>query len=450
MYFITGIISFLYIFYIYLLLKKYLIKDRDIINPGLLFPLIIIIYYQFRLVVIQLASVLKIEDIKSEELNPLVYQDKYILLISFFIFFSLCIFSIFSLTFSKIKIPKIKFKNIKSGFYLSFIIFLISFGVRIIKVNLGYQSYGGESIDEEAQSVLNYLLTSIGIFFSLSYLHIIICFLIQKDNNYLKSLIFISTIIISIYYNFFLGGGIDGYILLITPFIIVFHYYYFKKLINISINQLFLFFSFLIIFLIFSFLMKEFSRNIVMSNVLQTDRTFLEIVKYSFLSLVNRFHGADSMLTIIYKHDYLGFFKNFSTYKLILIGLIPRFLWSEKSEITLGPYFTNYYWFDGSVDNNFQTTAFLLPGEFYMNFGFIGVIFGFMFMGIFLSIIYKSMHNNLNIFNLVFLGFLIPNLIRHEYSFASYVLGMIKISLIFYLFYILHRFSIYFFYQSLK
>tara|TARA_A100001015_G_scaffold284373_1_gene350772 strand:- start:3406 stop:3996 length:591 start_codon:yes stop_codon:yes gene_type:complete len=196
--------------------------------------------------------------------------------------------------------------------------------------------------------------------------------------------------------------------------------------------------------------MKEFSRNILMSNVLQTDRTLLEIVKYSFLSLVNRFHGTDSMLTIIYKHDYLGFFKNFSTYKLILIGLIPRFLWSEKSEITLGPYFTNYYWFDGSVDNNFQTTAFLLPGEFYMNFGFIGVIFGFMFMGIFLSIIYKSMHNNLNIFNLVFLGFLIPNLIRHEYSFASYVLGMIKISLIFYLFYILHRFSIYFFYQSLK
>jgi hypothetical protein len=445
-----GIISFLYFYYAYILIKKFIFKDKDILNPGLLFPLIIIIYYQLRISFIQISSILKFQNIKSGEINPAIYQDRSLLMISLFILLSLFVFSTLYKIFSSLRVYKLNFKDIDGSYYFSFAILILCLAVRAFKVNLGYQSYGGESIVEEYNSIFNYFLTTIGIFFSLSYLHIIILFFFDKSKDYLKVLIFLTTILIVILNNFFLGGGIDGYVLVATPFFIIFHYLHFHNKIRLNfIIILLMIISF--IFLVFAaFFLKELSRNIIMSNPLQSPKIFIEIIQYSLISIANRFHGADSMLAIIYKHDFLGYFENFNTFKLLLIGLIPRFMWFDKPDITLGSFFNNFYWLDDPEANLFQTTAFLLPGEFYINFGFIGVIIGFAFLAIFLSLIYNSIKYNFSIFNLTFVSFFLPNLIRHEYSFASYILGLIKIFFIFYIFYLIHKFILYVFYNSLK
>lgn len=85
-------------------------------------------------------------------------------------------------------------------------------------------------------------------------------------------------------------------------------------------------------------------------------------------------------------------FYNGRTLEYFGYVFIPRFLWSEKPTIQQGQWFAlesglAFQLKNGKVNNSINMTV---PGEFYLNFGWLGVVVGCMLFALFISFIWRG------------------------------------------------------------
>ena len=105
-----------------------------------------------------------------------------------------------------------------------------------------------------------------------------------------------------------------------------------------------------------------------------------------------------------------GFYNGVASYP-ILVALIPRFLWPDKPLIMIGQWFAvetgTAILTNGSANNSINMT---IPGELYLDFGWLGVFFGCIFFGGFISTLWNSVGFYASPYNLMgtlFGGYLI-------------------------------------------
>jgi hypothetical protein len=189
----------------------------------------------------------------------------------------------------------------------------------------------------------------------------------------------------------------------------------------------------------FGLIIKKFTR-VFRGNHDNTEIKF-SIIDF-LINLSNRFHGADSFIVLLHRLEIKQTFYLYGEmFYLFFAGLIPRIMWKEKPEISLGNTFNDFIWKPEIADQigyGHQSTAMLLQTEFYWNFSLAGVIIGFMFLTVIIQFFKKLFYEDYkeNLFVLTFLTYSLPSIIRHEYSFASFLHGLIFMILYFSFFYI--------------
>lgn len=101
-------------------------------------------------------------------------------------------------------------------------------------------------------------------------------------------------------------------------------------------------------------------------------------------SIINRATWLNSIVMIRrWVPEYIDYQRGATFYSL-LIGWIPRVIWPNKPILSLG-------WFMHNVIIGSQTTSnvgLTNIGEFYLNFGMIGVVVGMFIMGVFIRVVY--------------------------------------------------------------
>lgn len=166
----------------------------------------------------------------------------------------------------------------------------------------------------------------------------------------------------------------------------------------------------------------------------------------SWLSEISgRFIGADSLGVIIKEIESGRHQLEYGrTLALLPAAFVPRVFWPEKPDIALGMHYTDHWWRTRAqvteAGEGTQGTAFCLPGEFYMNFGWIGAAFGMLLVGAIAGRVYRSLETSPNILpSLVLLTALFDPLVRWEFSFASWIAGMTQTTLLFSFFWLCAR-----------
>ncbi|MCW3121120.1 MAG: hypothetical protein JWQ38_612 [Flavipsychrobacter sp.] len=97
-----------------------------------------------------------------------------------------------------------------------------------------------------------------------------------------------------------------------------------------------------------------------------------------------------------------GFYKGKASAPLVA-ALIPRFLWPDKPKIALGSWFAleigaAYKADDGRINNSINMT---IPGELYLDFGWVGLALGSLLMGMFVAAFWNSAKFYLSEYNLI-------------------------------------------------
>jgi hypothetical protein len=81
-------------------------------------------------------------------------------------------------------------------------------------------------------------------------------------------------------------------------------------------------------------------------------------------------------------------FQNGRTLGLFFVAFVPRALWPDKPNISIGQWITDVY---GSGPEIISSTAPNTVGDYYLNFGLIGVIGGLFFLGMLLRITHECL-----------------------------------------------------------
>lgn len=108
--------------------------------------------------------------------------------------------------------------------------------------------------------------------------------------------------------------------------------------------------------------------------------------RQNVLGRLTTFNQLTQVLRVVREDGFL----NGETLEYLGIAFIPRFLWPEKPEIAKGAWFAMRIGqarvFMGRITNSVNMTV---GGEFYLNFGWIGVIVGTFFFGAFLGVFWS-------------------------------------------------------------
>lgn len=112
----------------------------------------------------------------------------------------------------------------------------------------------------------------------------------------------------------------------------------------------------------------------------------------SVLSRLSYINQVTNVVGLVEKN---GFYDG-ETLSYFAYAFIPRFLWPEKPLIKQGQWFAEeaglaYRDKQGRVNNSINMTV---PGEFYLNFGWAGVIVGCWFFGVFFAFIWNNVQGN--------------------------------------------------------
>lgn len=338
---------------------------------------------------------------------------------------------------SIISLDRLKINNIFKNFEFNFlIVHIINFFVLFIlfsKYFFGFTHYFGNNL-VNLTSLLNKYLSYFGSLGPITYTFTIFIILSRNIKTKLDYvLIFIFLLVYSAYYLIF--GGLDGIISLVLPFII-----YKLKDLSFSLKKILPIILILSVVFYFGVLIKKFTR--VFRGSLNNTELNFSIIDF-LINLSNRFHGADSFLALLYRLEIKETFYLYGEmFYLFFAGLIPRVIWESKPEISLGTTFNDFIWkpeIAQQIGYGYQSTAMLLQTEFYWNYSLLGVLFGFIMFTITIQIIKKLFYNNYreNLFSLAFLSYSFSSVIRHEYSFASFLHGLIFIIIYFNIYYFL-------------
>lgn len=117
------------------------------------------------------------------------------------------------------------------------------------------------------------------------------------------------------------------------------------------------------------------------------DKSGLAILSNPAAALASRLAGVDSLFVIQARTPSVIPYQGGRTLWQPTLSIVPgasRFLDPELSNLSLGGYFTQKYWsLRPEFDDSFQAPT--VPGEFYMNFGVYGLVFGMTLFGLLYS-----------------------------------------------------------------
>jgi len=118
-------------------------------------------------------------------------------------------------------------------------------------------------------------------------------------------------------------------------------------------------------------------------------KQFAELIS---IVVMARFHGPDSIITILARvPEELPFEWGRTLFFMPISALIPRLLWPGKPDTGLGDYFRETFWQGGG-----GSIAITQVGEFYLNFGVIGVVAGMAVLGILHRAFYEYVRRSMS------------------------------------------------------
>lgn len=154
---------------------------------------------------------------------------------------------------------------------------------------------------------------------------------------------------------------------------------------------------------------KVFMEEIFFKKEQEVD-PFLRDQKYetSLITRVSCVAQISNIIRLVNENDFYGGVASAP----ILTALIPRFLWPEKPNIELGLWFAleigAAYAEEGKRGNN--SVNMTIPGQLYLDFGWIGIVIGCIFFGGFVAVLWNAVgffHSSYNILGIIFGGYLL-------------------------------------------
>jgi len=249
----------------------------------------------------------------------------------------------------------------------------------------------------------------------------------------------LSILIIFVFLNYFLIGAKQGALYTFLYFLIPMHYL--KKKISLKwagIMSLVFFLSFPLIYIYRDQSLYVMRRQFSLSNILE-DITFLiesikafdikDFLNFSVPSIINRFHGIDSVALILQLPNVEGNLTNKYSSFLVPIMWIPRVIWHSKPVIVnIQIWFGHEYWgipYDLLIQ--VPTTSI---GELILIFGPLGiigmVIYGILYRTIYLYLVGYNL-NKIGVFLYPF--YFIRMLLGVETSFGYGLVNLMYISI---------------------
>ena len=126
-----------------------------------------------------------------------------------------------------------------------------------------------------------------------------------------------------------------------------------------------------------------------------------------FELIMSRQHGLDSLGTLIEQISKGEPFTWGSEYLLILVSWIPRAIWPDKPVISLGKIF--YEKFYPPIFHEGTAVAVTLPGQFYWDFGIVGVVIGMFLIGVIWQILFRYLvYPSDNLSNILIVSIMFP------------------------------------------
>jgi hypothetical protein len=128
-------------------------------------------------------------------------------------------------------------------------------------------------------------------------------------------------------------------------------------------------------------------------------------------SLLDRCANLAQITNVVKLTKQNGFYDGKASAPLV-VALIPRFLWHDKPAIALGAWFAleigaAYKNESGNINNSVNMT---IPGELYLDFGWLGVVVGSFLVGAFMVLLWNSTHfysSELNLIGTIFGGYVL-------------------------------------------
>lgn len=338
-------------------------------------------------------------------------------------------------------------------FLATSLIFLFGFGISFYKQKLGWVHYGGVLKVYERSEMPNYLLSLGESFRHIGFIMLTFLFIRGQLKGIWKILLLLFLVLS--FLNAIFAGGAGPVIQFSLPFFIYSVYKdYFQKTTDQSIHSrngkkrrsMFSYGSIAVIVIVFAFFFKHITRSLITYGI---HASFYDVIRnvglfwsnLSYISLASILRtiltsgidsGADSMAVIITRIEngeqtyLLG-----KMFWLLLVAFVPRFIYPNKPDIAMGMWFTDNYWRDWiavlKAGEGTQGTGFMLPGDFYMNFGIVGVPFGMFLVGLVIAYFTrKFFHRQVGLVGFTYIGSLYFAVVHCLYSFASYVSGFVR------------------------
>jgi len=154
----------------------------------------------------------------------------------------------------------------------------------------------------------------------------------------------------------------------------------------------------------------------------------MEYIAFSFGDFINRFAGIDSLSVTIKRTPEAMNFQYGRTISWLFLWPIPRIIFPDKPDLSLGRVFGVKYW-GWPEEPWYGNAAITQIGEFYLNFHLLGIILGMFLSGIIykLSYLYFVKRGILDKRVSIFLySFIFINLIRIESSIAILYAGLLQ------------------------
>ena len=239
-----------------------------------------------------------------------------------------------------------------------------------------FKKYGSEFIRRE-DSIRGY--NTVLLFFESFFSYIFFtCFMLPRDNPKNKALIRCANIFILLYIAYTITNGIittskSGPIF-IAFFIVAFLHYTRRK---VRFKELFILLS------IGIFIMITFTS-------LRTPQAAFPLSFSHILIYMQSFEAFERLCMIISHFTHNSYYFGQRLFEEIFILLIPRALWEGKPLI----YGARTVLYDINPDFFFSGYAVGLPGQFYADFGLLGVIIGFAVFGALIRIVYNIFRKN--------------------------------------------------------
>ncbi len=338
------------------------------------------------------------------------------------------------------------------NYWLAILLFLCWVFITFYKQSLGYTHYAGEfSVAERTSYGRGYLTSLVQTICQFSFNAIIYFYFVER-----RRLLIFALVLLYMLYNAFSSGGLFPVINLTFTFLTVYlfgNYFGIKRndgstglkkiiiLIVISIPLVYI-----------SFIAKEVTRFLTVTELTFADlfaeasivAALYEKISLStlFVTATSRTHGIDSLAVIVEAKNSLSIdLSPFNFFYLFVAGIIPRFIWHDKPEVSMGQWFTENLWFQDIDATGFQSTAIYVPGDLYLHFGVSGIVIGMFLYGLLLKLQIRYFFSIKNkFFSFLFVSSTLFYFVFYEYTFAGHVLLQIRTFLLLGLFYIMFKF----------